>query len=184
MTPKQLFDEVLLTIPHLVYDKQDALEALLKKSLRVYQELAGVTLTMQVDHDQVDHITKPPFFLKLVTAYDENRRWVQATEDDNSLQIIPSESSKGPYSIVYLLALSELDISIDRLPSSVAVSVLSDYLHELIEERNNEALRRVYVSGGMDVSGLRLPSEIKEAQEQAKAAMKSRRAILPMVTVA
>lgn len=180
MTPNELLASVLQTIPQLVYDDASALGVLLKQAVTVYQENAGVISTLDTDSTT---FTKPAFFTRTVSACDSVRRWVAVKEGDTDLTLLVDDRHKGPFTFNYLIKLSEMDFEEDHFPSNVATSILFDYLLALIDIRNNESLRRIYISGTMDTSGLMLPAELKARLDEARAAMKSRRSVLPMVTV-
>lgn len=156
---------------------------LLVDALGQYQDLAGVTKTVRLP--ELKPYTPPADFLAPVVAIDDKGNYtpIDTFTDDNGATVIePDASAVVPVRFTYLVNLRAVDLDKYQIPPT-AVGMIQDYLELLIAIPNDERVSRVQEAGKLDISRVPAPAD-REAQLTAlREAMKSQRAILPMITI-
>lgn len=178
--------ELLAGVQHrfsvlLVEDPQQ--HQLLIDALGQYQDLAGVTKTVRLSAPQ--EYPLPDDFLAPVIATSATGDFVPVdviTNDDNALVLALDSCAVYPVRFTYLVNLRAIDVDQYPLPAT-SIGMIQDYLEVLIAIQNDERMARIQEAGRMDISRIPAPQD-REAQLTAlREAMKSQRAILPIITI-
>lgn len=167
MTPNALLERVKAQFVLLLHDEPDKLEALLVQALNEYQDRAGAMQQVDISllQQQEGGIAVPPYLLTVVSATDTDQVWHETTIRNDKLNVVPTRLSSPPFTVDYLVALSEFDLDSDELPRS-ATGMLQKYLRVLIEIPNTE--REIYMrtASDMPLDGLYTLSELHERKKQ------------------
>ncbi len=156
---------------------------LLVDALGQYQDLAGVTKTVKLP--VLKAYTPPADFLAPVVATDDagNYTPMEVTTDDDGATIVePDASAIVPVRFTYLVNLRAIDLDKYQIPPT-AVGMIQDYLELLIAIPNDERVSRVQEAGKLDVSRVPAPADREAQLATLREAMKTQRAIMPMITI-
>lgn len=183
MTPADLLEQVKGRFHTLMHDEPQALNALLRKALITYQDLAGVLKRHRYLQPEKTY-PLPENFLARVGVMDAHSQYVSSTVwvDDNELELKLSGRESFPLVMTYVASLATVDLETYQLPDT-AVGIISDYLEALIAIPNTERIRRVSAAGKIDVSDLPMQSELLDRKAAIEENMKASRAILTPFSV-
>ena len=185
MTPNELLEEVTSRFIMLLHDNEKALNALLRKSLMKWQEVAGVIKQVHIT-ESGNIVPVPADFLARIGVTDANKVFIGSTifDDVNGKSItldLKGYESK-PLTLAYMVNLVNVDFDNYQLPDT-AIGLLSDYLELLITIPNNQRIRRVAIAGKLDTSDLATESELAQRKADLESQIATNRAIIPIFTI-
>ncbi|MDH0348172.1 hypothetical protein [Aeromonas dhakensis] len=156
---------------------------LLIDALGQYQDLAGVTKTVKLSEHKP--YTVPADYLAPIVASDAfgNYAPFEITADENNQELLELDPAAVlPVRFTYLINLRAIDLEKYHLPNT-AIGMIQDYLEVLISIPNDERTARIQEAGKLDTSRLPTPADREGQLAALREAMKSQRAILPMITI-
>ncbi|EJL6927797.1 hypothetical protein NMT03_003882 [Vibrio alginolyticus] len=182
--PAELLESVVERFPMLLHNEPAALNALLKKAIGKYQDLAGFMAKARIDELDAKGGTYslPERFMTRVTIKDKAGRYVSADVWGNQLELDLSGSEEFPLTLLYLENLRDADYTTIELPAS-SVTLISDYLELLIMSPNSDRLRRVSVAGKLDASDIPTEADLAARRTELEEKIKSSQAMIPMITI-
>lgn len=182
MTPIELLSAVQKRFSVLLVGEPQQRQLLID-AMGQYQDLAGVTKTVKLSERTAYPV--PADYLAPIVASDAEGNYTptEITADENSKETLELDPGAVlPVRFTYLVNLRGVAMDSYHVPPT-AVGMIQDYLEILIAIPNDERTARIQEAGKLDTSRLPTPAD-REAQLAAlREAMKSQRAILPMITI-
>lgn len=156
---------------------------LLIDAMGQYQDLAGVTKTVKLSERTTYSV--PADYLAPIVASDAEGNYTptEITADENGKETLELD----PYAVLpvrftYLVNLRGVNLETYQIPHT-AVGMIQDYLEVLVATPNDERTARIQEAGKLDTSRLPTPTDREAQLASLREAMKSQRAILPMITI-
>jgi len=162
-----------------LYLSEPVLQAILTRALGAYQDKAGVIKTVKTVEEETE-VDTPEDLLSVIFANDDNSRYHEVNQEDETLTVDTDDESVAPYTIHYFVNLRDYDPDTD-LPAGI-VGTLIDYIAALIDIPNTERARAVALSTGRQTE-LPTNSEMLDRKAVIEAYMEDNRAIIPMLSV-
>ncbi|WCH25167.1 hypothetical protein [Aeromonas salmonicida] len=156
---------------------------LLIDAMGQYQDLAGVTKTVRLP--EIKDYSAPPDYLAPIVGSDAEGNYAPVetfTDEDGKEILTPDPRAIPPVRFTYLVNLRNIDLKTYQIPHT-AVGMIQDYLEVLIAIPNDERTARIQEAGKLDTSRLPTPADREAQLVSLREAMKSQRAILPMITI-
>ena len=167
MTPRELLELVKSQFVTLYHDEPEKLDALMFLALTEYQDRAGVMQSLTLTHEQQINggIELPPLFMSVLSAHDVDHNFHETKQVDRKLNVVTTRYSVAPYTIQYLMSLSDLDFEEGELPQH-AIGLIQKYLKVLIEIPNTERERYARESAQLPTDGLPHLPDLHEKKEK------------------
>ncbi|WP_312329841.1 hypothetical protein [Atlantibacter hermannii] len=183
MTPAQLLESVKKRFTSLLVDDDVTLKALLTQTLATYQDRAGVISRVRIEKSHGVNLLYPEDYLSLIHVTDGKGTLVYSDPFPDSIDLDLTGDERFPLTMLYFINLRDRNIDEWQIPPSI-ISALEDYLEALINIPNTERLRRAYVAGKLDTSGLADEMTLMQRKTDLEEKMAANRAIIPIATIA
>lgn len=183
MTPLELLDDVKARFPVLLHREEPALLALLKKAVGAYQELAGFMGKVRIEEsDVIDNKCKvPERFSTRVAVKDARGSFVTSEVWGDELELGLAGGEPFPLTLIYLENLRDADFNSVALPDN-SITLIGDYLENLIASPNAERQRRVAIAGKLDTTDIPTEADLATRRSELEEKIKASQAMLPMMS--
>ena len=186
MTPNELLQTVKTRFSILLHDDEAALNAEIKKAIGTYQDLAGFMAKLRINDSpelrRSNEIELPERFASRLVLKDAAGRFVSCEVWGNKLELGLNGHEQFPLKLLYLENLLDVDFNSYQLPVN-SISLIADYLYLLICKPNSERLRKMFISGKLDVSDIPLEADINTRITELEQRIKDSRAIMPSISL-
>lgn len=183
MTPIELLNDVKARFPVLLHREDEALNALLKKAVGTYQELAGFMAKVRIEEGDViaGKCTVPERFSTRVMVKDAHGSFVASDVWADELELSLAGGERFPLTLIYLENLRDANFESVTLPDN-SVSLIGDYLENLIASPNAERQRRVAIAGKLDTTDIPTEADLATRRTELEEKIKASQAMLPMMS--
>jgi hypothetical protein len=182
MTPKLLVEKTKEVFTPLYIKNESVLEALLKKSLRTYQQKAGHLFVVSTT-DELTEVDTPDNLLEIATVEDARGRWQRCDPPvEGVITIVPDSKAVAPYRIHCFYDFAGMDIVQDDLPSE-SVRLIADHVECLIGRENANRARRSSIAAGIPADDIAADDSFIAQLDNIEMDMEENQAHVPMVMV-
>lgn len=183
MTPAELLNGVKKRFASLLVDDKDTLATMLTQALGTYQDRAGVISRIRIEKGDGVNLVYPEDYLSLIHVTDNRGTLVYSDPYPDGIELDLTGSERYPFTMLYFVNLRDRNVDEWKIPPDI-ISALEDYLEALIKIPNTERLRRAYVAGKLDISGLADEITLEQRKIELEEKMSANRAIIPIATIA
>lgn len=183
MTPAEMMTGVKKRFATLLVDDNETLSTLLTQALSTYQDRAGVISRLRIEKADGVNLVYPEDYLSLIHVTDSRGTLVYSDPFPDSLDLDLTGRERYPFTMLYFVNLRDRDFDKWQIPPDI-IGSLEDYLEALIKIPNTERLRRAYVAGKLDITGLADEMTLEQRKLELEEKMAANRAIIPIATIA
>lgn len=182
MTPTTLLNGVKKRFASLLVDDKETLDTLLTQALGTYQDRAGVISRVRIEKADGVNLPYPEDYLSLIHVTDSRGALVYSDPFPDGIELDLTGRERYPFTMLYFANLRDRDVNKWHIPPDI-IGSLEDYLEALIKIPNTERLRRAYVAGKLDISGLADEATLEQRKLELEEKMAANRAIIPIATI-
>jgi hypothetical protein len=182
MTPNELLETVRARFTVLLHDDEQALNALLRKAIGKYQDLAGFMVTKKIDDTpelrESGEVAAATNIISRICVKDSTGRFVPSELWGETLELQLSGRETYPLRFTYFESVLSADFDVVKLPAS-STTLIADYLELLITIPNTERQRRIAIAGKLDASDMPTEEVLAARKLELEQDIKASRAMLP-----